>query len=653
MSWLQRLIETYDACFGQPQFDDAPLTPIDHVEQQAHIEIALDGAGNFLRAAVVNKEPTLIPATEKSAGRTSGSVAHPLCDKLRYVADLDDPADHKLYLQQLQRWAVETPNVRVHAILAYVERGTVVEDLTGAEVLTKTAAGHLEKEWKNGFSSLARLLSPESKTKYRYQGDALIRWRVELDDYESAVWKDQGLRDDWIAFNATQPSIEGLCFASGKIEALAVNHPKFLRRGGDQAKLISANDSPYDNEGKPKQHGFTFVGRFQNTSEAYGLGSAATQKAHNALRWLIMRQGAPKGKETQVVVAWAVHGERAPTVVSDGWDFLNAIEDVERADPERTQPARYTGDAGQDYARRLAKAVRGYGSRFDDHTRIVVMVLDSATKGRLAVLFYRELPGSEFLMRLERWHREMAWPQSFGKVRHFLGAPAPRDIARAAFGKERGDHYQVDERMLQSTVDRLLPCIVDGTRFPRDLTRTVTAQTIRLGSFGKLGSSRYEEFERSLGIACALIKCSLRKEDQRMALDEDRTTRSYLYGRLLAVAETIERRALRLSKDERETAANRYFQTFADRPFETWKTVSNCLKPYEAKLRSSGKKQVAFLTYMDNLRNEIGAKFNTLDFSLPRTRIDAEFLLGYYCQRAALKGGQEITDEAEPEGDSE
>lgn len=33
MSWLQRLTETYDACFGQSQFVAAPLTPIDHVEQ--------------------------------------------------------------------------------------------------------------------------------------------------------------------------------------------------------------------------------------------------------------------------------------------------------------------------------------------------------------------------------------------------------------------------------------------------------------------------------------------------------------------------------------------------------------------------------------------------------------------------------------------
>ena len=78
MSWIQNLVETYDACFGQPQFAQRPLAPIDHVEQKAHIEIAIDENGNFLRAAVVQKRTTLIPATEKSAGGTSGAVAHPL-----------------------------------------------------------------------------------------------------------------------------------------------------------------------------------------------------------------------------------------------------------------------------------------------------------------------------------------------------------------------------------------------------------------------------------------------------------------------------------------------------------------------------------------------------------------------------------------------
>jgi hypothetical protein len=102
VSWIQRLVETYDACVGRSQFADRPLVPIDHVEQNAHIEIAIDENGNFLRAAVVQKEPTLIPVTEKSAGRTQKPVAHPLSDKIRYIAKDFGSDDHKLYLIRLK-----------------------------------------------------------------------------------------------------------------------------------------------------------------------------------------------------------------------------------------------------------------------------------------------------------------------------------------------------------------------------------------------------------------------------------------------------------------------------------------------------------------------------------------------------------------------
>ena len=90
MSWIQRLYETYDRCAGLEQFDGAPLMPVYHTEQQTHLQIVLDGAENFRRAAVVPKQTIFIPATEDSAGRTSGPIAHPLVDKLQYVA-----ADYK------------------------------------------------------------------------------------------------------------------------------------------------------------------------------------------------------------------------------------------------------------------------------------------------------------------------------------------------------------------------------------------------------------------------------------------------------------------------------------------------------------------------------------------------------------------------------
>ena len=117
-----------------------------------------------------------------------------------------------------------------------------------------------------------------------------------------------------------------------------------------------------------------------------------------------------------------------------------------------------------------------------------------------------------------------------------------------------------------------------------------------------------------------------------MSLEEQRATRDYLFGRLLAVAEKIEGYALYLQGEKRDTTAERLMQRFADHPASTWRTIELALGPYLARLRTSrGGALHLWKTQLD----EIAAKFQGDDFTRPG-RLDAEFLLGYHCQRAAL-----------------
>ena len=648
MSWLQRLNETYVACFGQAQFAGTPLTPVDHVEQQAHIEITLASDGAFLRAFVVPKENTLIPATEKSAGRTSGAVAHPLCDKVRYVAADYGSEDHVLYLDQLRRWSEHSGNEKLKAVLRYVERGTVVRDLLNAGILIARPDGKLETVWAGTPSALAKLLTADSKTKERDQGNALIRWRVEIPgEPETAVWKDTEVQEQWAAFNATLPATVGLCFSSGREEPLAFSHPKRLRHGGDGAKLISSNDSPFDSKGKPRQHGYTFAGRFMRAEEAYGLSSAATQRAHNALRWLIARQGTTIGD--QVVVAWAVQGEPTPPLTVDTQEMFASYMDNQEKLPEDSEvlaakptPEPNQGDAGQAFALRLRKRMLGYRARLGERADIVVIALDSATPGRMAILYYRELRGSEFLDRIERWHSRLAWVQNFGKEQRFVGAPSPRDIAEAAYGR------RVDEKLRKATVERLLPCILDGRPLPRDLEQATFHRAVN-----RAGMEPWE-FERVLGIACSLIRGTHPEEDYRMSLDETRTTRDYLYGRLLAVADSIEELALKVANESRETNAARLMQRFADHPATTWRTLELQLRPYIARLRGSRYEGALAIRQklLDTLISGFPAGEQGSAF-LDNHRLSGEFLLGYHSQREELRRKKTTESKEISEGDQQ
>ncbi len=151
--------------------------------------------------------------------------------------------------------------------------------------------------------------------------------------------------------------------------------------------------------------GFTFRGRFTDTkksiaaggSQAVGISLEVTQKAHNALRWLISRQGFRNGD--QVYVSWAVSGKEIPEPLADSWSMMLSAEITKQ--PEAVQEPHdkvdHTIDAGESFAHKLNKYIAGYRQDLDDNEQIVVMGLDSATPGRMGIIYYRELLASEFL----------------------------------------------------------------------------------------------------------------------------------------------------------------------------------------------------------------------------------------------------------------
>jgi CRISPR-associated protein Csd1 len=618
VSWLQRLYETYERCYGAPQFEKTPAIPVAHIQQQAHIEIVLDRDGRFLRASVLNRENTVIPATEGSAGRTSTPVPHPLCDKIQYCASdyckFGGAKDSSFeeYLHQLRAWQSADPTPMAQAVLRYVEKGMVVADLIQARVLSCDSGSNLLTEWigDGPAPDIFKVLTP--KNGKRDPGDALVRWRVEIpaDDtastnLNSAVWEDPATRDSWIRFTTAQATVRGLCMVTGEVTALAENHPKRLRHGADGAKLLSSNDST----------GFTFRGRFDDALQAYGVGSIVSQKAHNALRWLIERQGYKSGD--QVFVAWAVSGKDIPDPYQNTAHIFGVTESS-----DSQQDSIYSGDAGQHFALRLKRAIAGYRAQLSDSDQVVVMGLDSATPGRMAITFYRELTGSEFLDRVTAWHERCSWWQNYAKDNQFTGAPAPAEIAEAAYGKRIGKKQE----LRKATVERLLPCIVDGRPLPRDLVEAA----VRRAS-NRTGLENWE-WEKCLGIACALVRGSEWKENYRMALEEGRTARDYLYGRLLAIAENIEYCALRIANEERDTTAAKLMQRFASHPYSTWRSIELALTPYRTRLRAN---RPGTLVKREKLLDTVLDLFHSDEFTND-SKLSGEFLRGYHCQRAAL-----------------
>ncbi len=116
-----------------------------------------------------------------------------------------------------------------------------------------------------------------------------------------------------------------------------------------------------------------------------------------------------------------------------------------------------------------------------------------------------------------------------------------------------------------------------------------------------------------------------------MELNEKSEDRSYIFGRLLATAEMLERSALGMGGGKeaaRNTAAEKYFVRFQRYPVETWNTIRNQLNPYVLKLRSAGK------VYYINRMDELTAR---LDF-MKKDKLEPAFLQGYSCQIMEYRG---------------
>lgn len=678
MSWMQCLYKTYEEGIRLDISEDLKPIPVSHTIQNAHINIDIDGRGNFRRANVLEKTQIVLPATEKSAGRSSGEAAHPLADKLQYIAGDykayggEKSAYFESYRQQLDNWCQsEHGHSSIQSVLDYVSKRQVIQDLVACQIAWLDSNGKLLRAWPDQEGEAPMLFKVLPKEKGTLdQGNALVCWSVEDEEIECPdTWKDRGLQEQWIAYDSSNAGVTGLCYVSGEIQPLALSHPAKLRHSGDKAKLISSNDLG----------GFTFKGRFTDSKtsienhglQSVGVGVVTTQKAHNALRWLINRPKQAFRNGEQAIVAWAVSGKQIPSPLVATTDFdLDNFDEVEGAEssmngvPESVID--HSIDVGQSFATKLTSYMRGYRARLSDTDQISIMAIDSATPGRMGITYYRETLPQEYIERITRWHMDLAWPQRVvietpqkkGKPKQHvtwpISAPSPFLILNAVYG----DILQSNKALKKTLIEQLIPCITEQRNIPqgivyRAVSRACNRNAKRLSEEYSNRNSELAAWEKELAVACALYKSyltrNLNRSDISMALDESNTSRDYLYGRMLALADNIESYALNKSDERRPTSAERLMQRFADRPFSTWRNIELALRPYINRLKAGDEKSRGFAHARTQLMSNIQAMFvDAEQFKLDKS-LSGEFLLGFHCQRLALNQKPETKIDTKPE----
>ena len=616
------------------------LLPPFHTTVTAQITVTIAQNGNFMRAELVAQDDkmTVLPVTEKSGSRTAGKEPHPLCDNLRYLAGdykdyyKDDGVCNELYMPQIEKWEKSTySHEKVKAIYLYLKKATLIKDLVEQKIIKLNDNNQIDDK-----ESVEGIVQTKAFVRFiiRSTGENLHR---EIPD---ECWKDRTLQDCYIKYVRSQEREKGMCYLTGNMESISYLHSKKIRNEGDGAKLISANDS----------QNFTYRGRFANREEAVAVGSETSQIVHNTLKWIIRKQGA--FFDTMTIVTWESDQLSMPKWNMDTESIITEYENEQEENDwdswdDDWSEEEEVSDGNPITAEKFYKALNGYGKKVDNTSNMILLAFDAATPGRLAMIENVTLDTARYLKNIEKWHNDCNWIHEKwkdGKRIQFGGMVGVRDIADILFGIEnKGKLSIVDgngKKLYAEVAKRLLPCIWYGSNIPYDYVNLAVVK-----ASNPLTYKERKNWERVLTLACSMVKKNEKdrnKEEWNVALDKSAKDRSYLYGRLLAVADRIEYMTYDAKDNGRITNAKRYMSTFSQRPYETWKVIEENIQPYLAKL------DVVKRKYYENLLSEICNLFD-IDKFKENKKLDGLYLLGFHSQEYDLRFKKENSEEKKEE----
>lgn len=609
MGLLQKAVETYEThqnLVGVYTESKALLAPLAHTVKKADLEVTITAEGNFYDANTNCKgTPIIIPVSMESAGRSGKVIApHPLSDQLCYLAPYVKPK-YEAYIQQLTAWEQsEFTHPKLHPILTYVKKGTILNDLARVGVIRLNAKG---------------IPSDDKQEKF------LVCWRIIglEDSAHESCWNDDTLFASFIRYYLSTLRGLDMCMVSGAVCIPAKQHIKGIVSASGNAKLISTND----------KNGFTYRGRFTDESQALTVSYEVSQKAHNALRWLVDRQGVQAVFGGRTFLCWNPKGR---TIMPPYLPFMTPPKPI-------TLPSEYQDE--------LQKTLLGEQSKLDLTDDVVLATFDAATTGRLSLTYYNELQAHDFLERLHDWDASCCWPHRYWGI----SSPRLSQIVHYAFGTQRAEKGQfkmiADNQILAQQMQRLIACRVDKATIDLDIVKSLVERASNLNIYKcrEADAQQKDDIrENLLFVTCAVIRkyrMNRFKEEWEMSLNPNKMDRSYQYGRLMAIFEQIEGAvSYKNGLDHKTSYTIRHQNAFRNKPLTTTEDIHRHLR--DAYLpRLSTRSQ-------DYYQNLIGEVIEMLSH-FPETDMDLKlsetYLLGYYLQRSDMMPKKQHKDEQEEE----
>ncbi len=653
MSVLTALYRTYCSALDNNMADrtdllqqQTVLLPVYHSSKKSTgtndmIVMTLTEKGRFIKAEWVPKDQIAIfPVTENSIIRAGKVIApHPLCDELSYLSKELDQEKNKEYERVREDWVSYMEEGNANHLLKilheYLCQGTIFRDCVAS------LFSDMKYEIVKDYAVVVNIGEKTEKTIHLEK--TFVTFRVETDrstEQDLSVSIDREIHQNYIGYvrkkNVERPQEK--CDISGEMTYCVSRHRGLL----GNAKLVSISN-----------HNETYYGRFDAGEEIIHIGYEVSQKIHLMLKYLLENsQNKRQIGESCVLVNWFsddIGNEERVNLMNP----ISPYEETEEEEQEDESPKTLGGS----FSSAINDYITGKNRVINPEGKFYLMILDKISNGRISVKYFRELPKSELFERVEHWYQSTSWSFFNGKTT-IKETPSLFRYADTIFGLESGKGYVEcrNTKLKTKTVERLLPCILEHRKLPMDLKNRMLENLCNRSSYEKT-------WNYVLALGCSIFKKYQidyqKKEEVSEMLDVNEQSRSYLYGRLLAVYEKLELDVLNSrvtdNKDRRATNAERLWSSYTKMPGRTLKILEDKVRPYRVNLI---KLNYSWVKYYDSIITDVVSRLREArNYEKEKNRaLNEDFVFGYYAQKQNFYikkvNKQENTDTNQEEGGS-
>lgn len=589
---------------------DPVLLPLYHTSLKSNgnniILIKLNKDGTFYKAEFMPDNQSIIfPVTSDSVARSGSNPApHPLVDKLSYYVQEVSQSQYEEFHNQLANWVCFCKEEGVKDYLEKIQRFILRADFLNIVLNSLFGESYQRENLKVTYQD------SNEKSKTIDLSACFIEFSIVqyhgFKDESVTTYKE--LHQSFISFVRAFQDNMGVCNISGRNETITNKHRGLM----GNAKIISVSNK-----------GEAYKGRFKEREDVFSVGYETSEKIHLMIKYLLENNNSSTWLgSSQYLINWFsddLANKSQLDIVKPEFDSL--FEDEDDDIEERHQLIRPNAE-NQEIGSSFIKGRKLFGN---DATYYIA-ILNKTSNGRIALKYFRQLQVSQLLKNLENWQVIYSWEARTKSGIYKQKTPNFNEIINVAYGVDRGRYLELDNDSFRSDqYQQLVTALIDGKSIPNTIVKKLEANIKHRQNYPKCWHSLQQ-------VSLAVLHKQYGREFNPM-VDHEKTNRSYLFGRLLAIFELMEAQRYRIEggNQERITNAERYWNAYTSQPAKLMMNLANKIKPYEetVKLNSRG-----IYNKLEKERQEIISLLSPLmtnkDINDP---LDYQFIFGYYSEK--------------------